>query len=117
MKKGALDQSFVTNGRIQMATNHASDLARDNPGYSGPECAEKAVRTVFGRWLLDHTAAVRPEYLPLYFQLAAAVGTRLGLHRRLHHRPRPVPPALRAALLCLRAIDAGEFVGTTAMAI
>ena len=61
MTTQSLDQSFVTDGRIELARNYADALAQKHPSYSGSECAEKAVRKIFGRWLLDHTAAVRPS--------------------------------------------------------
>jgi hypothetical protein len=117
MTKRALNQSFVTDGRIALARNYADALAAKHPGYGAAECAEKAVRKIFGRWILDHTAAVRAEYLPLYFQLTNAVESRLGVHRRPRYRARPVSPALRAALPWTAAVDAGEFVGTTAIAV
>ena len=117
MKKRVRNPSFVTDGRITLAKNYADELARQNRAYSTSECADKAVRTIFGRWILDHTASIRPEHLPLFFQLTNAVETQLGLHRRLRHRSRPISPALRAALPSIRALEAGEFVGTSAIAL
>ncbi len=117
MEKEVSKTGFVTQRRIEMAKNYADELAREKPDYTASQCAEKAVRKIFGRWLLDHTAAVRPELIPQYFQLINAVETRLGVHRRLRHRARPVSPAVRAALPWVRALDAGEFVGTSAIAI
>jgi len=117
MTTQSLDQSFVTDGRIELARNYADALAQKHPSYSGSECAEKAVRKIFGRWLLDHTAAVRPEYLPLFFQLSNTVENRLGLHRRPSWRARPVPPALRAPLPWIATGESGDFVGTSAIAI
>lgn len=73
---------FVTEGRIEMARRHADDLAARNPDETAQDCAERAVRTVFGRWLLDPTAAIRPGCLPLYFRLVNRVEAAMGLHRR-----------------------------------
>ena len=86
--------SFVTDGRIVLARNHASELAANEPWATAHRCAEKAVRTVFGRWLLDSTAAVRPEYIPVYFQLVNRVESQLGLHRRPTRKSSPRAPAL-----------------------
>jgi hypothetical protein len=117
MKEGVRNPSFVTEGRLVLARNYADELARRNPSYSASECADKAVRAVFGRWLLDHTASIRPEHLPLFFQLTNAVETRLGLHRRLRHRARPISPVLRAALPSVRALESDEFIGSSAIAM
>jgi len=91
-------RSFVTDGRIQMATRYADAIAARNPWFTASECAGEAVRKVFGRWMQDHTAAIRPDCLPLYFQLINAVESRLGLHRRADHVTSPMRPALGASL-------------------
>lgn len=97
-----LDTSFVTPGRITLATNYALELAEREPGWSAAACAEKAVRRVFGRWLEDPTAAIRPACLPLYCRLVSKVESDMGVHRVPRHhaapsRPRPVPSAMAAA--------------------
>lgn len=90
---------FVTEGRIRLAANHASELAAKRPWASAHDCAERAVRTVFGRWLLDPTAAVRPDAMPLFLQLVNRVEGRLGVHRgRLPHSVPDCPPAAVGAL-------------------
>ncbi len=86
--------SFVTDGRIVLARNYASELAAKEPWATAHSCAEKAVRTVFGKWLLDPTAAVRAEFLPLYFQLINRVESRLGVHRRPSRDASPRAPAI-----------------------
>ena len=98
MKTSLSDRSFVTDGRIQVATRYADELAARKPWFTASECAGEAVRKIFGRWILDHTASIRPDYLPLYFQLINAVESRLGLHRRADHVIRPMRPAVGAAL-------------------
>jgi hypothetical protein len=99
-------RSFVTDGRIQMAVRFADELAARKPWFSASECAGEAVRSVFGRWVQDHTAAIRPDCLPLYFQLINSVESRLGLHRRADHVTRPMIPA--AAALPPATPDAGQ---------
>ena len=91
-------RSFVTDGRIQVATRYADELAARKPWFTASECAGEAVRTVFGRWIQDHAASIRPEYLPLYFQLINTVEARLGLHRRADYVVRPMNPAIGAAM-------------------
>jgi hypothetical protein len=91
------DRSFVTDGRIQMAVRHAESLADRKPWFTASECAGEAVRAVFGRWMLDHTASIRPDRLPLYFQLVNSVENRLGLHRRADHVTSPMQPAAGAS--------------------
>jgi len=91
-------RSFVTDGRIQMAARYADALAARKPWFTASECAGEAVRKVFGRWIQDHTAAIRPDCLPLYFQLVNAVEGRLGLHRRADHVTRPMRPAMGASI-------------------
>lgn len=94
MNSSLSDRSFVTDGRIQIATHYADDLAVRKPWFTASECAGEAVRKIFGRWILDHAAAIRPEFLPLYFQLVNAVEGRLGLHRRLDSPFIPASPAV-----------------------
>jgi len=98
MKSSLSDRSFVTDGRIQMATRYADALAAQKPWFTASECAGEAIRKVFGRWIQDHTAAIRPDYLPLYFQLVNTVESRLGLHRRADHIVSPMRPAVGAAM-------------------
>ena len=90
------DRSFVTDGRIRQATRYADNLATTKPWFSASECAGEAVRKIFGRWLMDHGAAIRPDYLPLYFQLINTVESRLGVHRRTDYVPHPIRPAAAA---------------------
>ena len=94
MNASLSNRSFVTDGRIQIATHYADDLAVRKPWFTASECAGEAVRKIFGRWIQDHTATIRPEYLPLYFQLVNAVEGRLGLHRRLGWPSVPASPAI-----------------------
>ena len=47
-----------------------------------------------GRWLLDHTAAIRPELLPHFVRLVDKVEQNLGLHRRRRSQVLPTEPAL-----------------------
>jgi len=98
MQTSLSGQSFVTDGRIQMATRNADALAAQKPWFSASECAGEAVRKIFGRWMQDHTAAVRPNYLPLYFQLVNTVESRLGLHRRSDRIVSPMRPAIGAQI-------------------
>lgn len=98
MTTSAFDRSFVTDGRIQLATRYADELAARKPWFTASECAGEAVRKIFGRWLLDHAATIRPDYMPLYFQLINAVEKRLGLHRRADYVRSPMHPAVGAAL-------------------
>ena len=94
MTVGNQSNSFVTDGRIVLARNYADEMAAKEPWATAYACAEKAVRTVFGRWLLDPTAAVRPEFIPLYFQLINRVESRLGVHRRPIRDTSPSAPAI-----------------------
>jgi len=98
MNSSLSGQSFVTDGRIQMATRYADALAARKPWFTASECAGEAIRKVFGRWIQEHTAAIRPEYLPLYFQLVNTVESRLGLHRRADPIVSPMRPAVGAAM-------------------
>lgn len=91
------ERSFVTEGRIQLATRYADDLAARKPWFTASECAGEAVRKIFGRWILDHTASIRSDYMPLYFQLINSVESRLGLHRRADHVTSPMRPAIGAS--------------------
>ena len=98
MKTSAFDRSFVTDGRLQLATRYADDVAARKPWFTASECAGEAVRKIFGRWILDHTAAIRPCLMPLYFQLINTVEKRLGLHRRADFVVSPMRPSVGAAL-------------------
>ena len=75
-------QPFITDARIDFAVRQASEIADRHRDYSAFDCAESAVRQVFGRWLMDHTASVPPARMPLYLRLVDEVEQRLGLHRR-----------------------------------
>lgn len=87
-------QAFVTDARIEFAVRRAAEIADRNHDYSAFDCADAAVRQVFGRWLLDHTAGVPPARMPLFLRLVDEVEQRLGLHRRRRSRPVPMDPAL-----------------------
>lgn len=97
MTVGNQSNSFVTDGRIVLARNYADEMAAKEPWATAYSCAERAVRTVFGRWLLDPTAAVRPDLIPLYFQLINRVESRLGVHRRANRDTSPSTPAIMLA--------------------
>lgn len=86
------DSGFVTPGRITLATNFARELAEKEPWSSATDCAEKAVRRIFGRWLQDPTAAIHPRHLPLYFQLVGKVESQMGVHRAPRRRAAPWQP-------------------------
>jgi hypothetical protein len=105
-------KSFVTPRRIALARNLANEFAECDVRLSAPAAAEKAVRRVFGRWLLDPTAAVRPEYLPLYYQLIAKVESQMGLHRAPKRSARPTAPWSRPAA----AMPVGLMTASTAPA-
>ena len=87
-------QPFVTDARIAFAVRQAAEIAARDHALSGFDCAEAAVRRVFGRWLLDHTATVPPTRMPLFLRLVDEVEQRLGLHRRRRARWVPSDPAL-----------------------
>ena len=93
MSSQRLHNTFITDGRLHMAVQLADEIAAREPEASAYDCAERAVRTVFGRWLLDHTAAVRSELLPHYVRLVDRVEQRLGLHRRRRSGTFPTEPA------------------------
>ena len=103
MKQHRYSQPFVTDARIEFAVRHAAELAARHRDYSAFDCAEAAVRQVFGRWLLDHTAGVAPASMPLYLRLVDEVEQRLGLHRRRRGGGSPLDPAL--AGYALAAVD------------
>ena len=87
-------QPFVTDARIDFAVRRAGEVADRHRDYSAFDCAEAAVRQVFGRWLMDHTASVPPGRMPLYLRLVDEVEQRLGLHRRRRGVTVPADPAL-----------------------
>ena len=89
-------QPYITEARIDFAVQRAADFAARHRDWSAFDCADAAVRQVFGRWLLDHTATVPPARMPLFLRLVDAVESRLGLHRRRRGRPVPMDPALAA---------------------
>jgi hypothetical protein len=87
------DRDVVTSKNLDAAGSTASKIARENSDLSGAQCAERAVRRIFGAWLLDWSGSIKPECLPLYFRLISKVEDKLDLHRR--RRPRlndPLPP-------------------------
>jgi hypothetical protein len=94
MNSKCSSHTFITAGRVYMAAQLADEIAAKDPDASAYDCAEKAVRIVFGRWFLDHTASVRSELLPSYIRLADRVEQRLGLHRRRRSQVLPTEPAL-----------------------
>ena len=77
---------------LAAAINHAQKLAEQKPWLSGPRCAERAVRDVFGQWLLDWSASIRPDFLPLFFQLISKVENQIGIHRCMERRSSFQPP-------------------------
>ncbi|WP_193370002.1 hypothetical protein [Pelagibius marinus] len=91
-------QPFVTDKRIAFAVRRAGEIADRRREDSAFDCAAAAVRQVFGRWLLDHTAAVPPSKMPLYLRLVDEVEQRLGLHRRRRGVTLPQNPAMAAPL-------------------
>lgn len=99
---------FVTPGRIALARNLANEFAERDVRVSAPVAAEKAVRRVFRRWLLDATAAVRFEHLPLYYQLIAKVEAQMGLHRAPARPMRPTGPLSKAAAMPANYMTAGN---------
>jgi hypothetical protein len=105
MKARQFSQTFITDARIAFAVRQAAEIAARNHDTSAFDCAEAAVRQVFGRWLLDHTAAVPPARLPLFLRLVDEVEQRLGLHRRRRSRPLPMDPALASHALELQLSD------------
>jgi hypothetical protein len=98
-------RSFVTDARIDFAVRRAADFAARNRDWSAFDCADAAVRQVFGRWLLDHTATVPPGLMPLFLRLVDEVEGRLGLHRRRRMRPLPMDPALASQATHWQASD------------
>jgi hypothetical protein len=99
MKARRFSQTFITDARIAFAVRQAGEIAARDHDASAFDCAEAAVRQVFGRWLLDHTASVVPAQLPLFLRLVDEVEQRLGLHRRRRSRPLPMDPALASHAL------------------
>jgi hypothetical protein len=87
-------QSFVTDARIAFAVRRAGEIADRRRYDSAFDCAAAAVRQVFGRWLLDHTAGVPPAKMPLYLRLVDEVEQRMGLHRRRRAVTPPADPAM-----------------------
>jgi hypothetical protein len=82
-------QSYITDKRIDFAVRLADDIAARDLSLTAYECAERAVRRIFGRWLLEATGLVPAPQLALYYRLVDEVEQRLGLHRR---RPQPFRP-------------------------
>lgn len=105
MKARQFSQPFVTDARIDFAVRRAAEFAERDRDASAFDCAEAAVRQVFGRWLLDHTATVPPAQMPLFLRLVDEVEQRLGLHRRRRSRPVPMDPAMASHALQLQLID------------
>jgi len=107
MSETQSDTGFVTAGRIALARNLAAEYAEKDLRSSAAALAEKAVRRVFGRWLEDPTAAIRPQYLPLYWQLVGRVQSELGVHRATGRRWRSLGPGLGAGAGVLPSGSAG----------
>jgi len=97
--------AFVTDARIAFAVRRAAEIAAQNHDYSAFDCAQAAVRQVFGRWLLDHTATVPPARMPLFLRLVDEVEQRLGLHRRRRGRGAPLDPILASLAAELEVAD------------
>jgi len=110
-------KDFVTPGRIALARNLANEVAARDVRLSAPAAAEKAVRRVFGRWLLDATAAVRPEHLPLYYQLIAKVEAQMGLHRAPAHPAHPTAPWSKAAAALPASLMTTHYAPAYAIAV
>lgn len=107
MSSGPCDRAFVTTDRLVEATILAEKIARKHPGQSGGQCAEQAVRVVFGEWLLDWSALTKPACLPLYFQLVGKIEGRLDLHRCSRQKmvaPTPPLPGHSPIPLPMRAV-------------
>ena len=85
--------NFVTELRIRFAVNLANEIAEKNHAATAYECAERAVNTIFGRWLFDHSGTVRAHYWPTYLRLVCDVEQRMGLHRRRKQHDTPNTPA------------------------
>lgn len=103
------DTSFVTPGRITLATNYASGLAEIEPWSSAAACAEKAVWRVFGRWLQDPTAAIHPGHLPLYYHLVSKVESQMGVHRAPRRKAARSRPWLRPSSMELSTREPADF--------
>ena len=89
-------RDYVTEERIAFAVKLADRLAVENMHWTAFECAEQAVRKIFGRWMLDHTGSVPAPLIPLHYRLVDEVEQRLGLHRRRDWQPAPFDPAWAA---------------------
>lgn len=96
MRNPTYAQPFITDHRIQFAVNLANEFAEKDHLATAYECAEKAVRKIFGRWLLDYAGSVKPNFLPLFLRLACDVEQRMGLHRRRKPHAFPNQPAAAA---------------------
>jgi hypothetical protein len=94
MRKQRFSKDFITDARIDFAVKLADGIAAEDRTLSAFECAEQAVRKVFGRWMIDHTGTVPTPEMPLFLRLVDEVEQRLGLHRRRSHRSGPMAPAL-----------------------
>ncbi len=90
-------QDFVTEERIHFAVKVADEIAARDHHLSGYDCAEAAVRKIFGPWLLDYAATVPSHHLPRYFRLVDEVEQRLGLHRCRRQGVVPHDPAFAGA--------------------
>lgn len=96
MHRRRFSQPFITDTRIDFAVRQAAEIAVERRDCSAFDCAAAAVRQVFGRWLLDHTADVPAPLMPLYLRLVDEVEQRLGLHRRRRSLAAPFAPAMAA---------------------
>ncbi len=87
------NRDVVTSKNLDAAADLASQIARENSDLSGAQCAERAVRGIFGAWLLDWSGSIKPDCLPLYFRLISKVEDKLDLHRcRRRRLNNPLPP-------------------------
>jgi len=98
MRKQRFSKDFITDSRIDFAVKLADGIAAEKHDLSAFDCAERAVRKVFGRWMIDHTGTVPTPEMPLFLRLVDEVEQRLGLHRRRGHRPGPTAPAQACAV-------------------
>lgn len=110
-------KSFITEARIAAAARHAEMLASEHPLFGAYDCAEDAVRNVFGHWITAPDGTVRADRLPLYFQLINRVESRLGLHRSLRFAGRNRVLSGHAGLSEPVFQPADEFIGATPIAI
>ena len=97
MASSRFSRDFITDARIAFAAKLADQIAAEDLSLSAFDCAERAVRKVFGRWLLDFRATVPAPLIPLYYRLIGDVEQRIGLHRRSPGQDSPSQPAVAKA--------------------